>query len=279
MTLLEFAQKINLITEKSALKEAIVSFVNTPPGSIDINEENKIELFIDGISKDSFTSFGQNLGFCRNYCLEELNNEENREDIKYAQKITQAKDTLDTLSIIYQKVIEKKASEKNKCEDPYTLEQQRGVLRELVDETKKLKSDLDKANEDIKEANKSLDGKMFSLLTNTVAILGIFVAIAFTGLGTMSIFSNIDLKTAIQSTSAFVKNVFFILLVSTLVYNLLIVLVYFIYKLSRPMNKVTNSGDESTSFSVALPLKPFLWVDGCLSLLTIGALVASLFVQ
>lgn len=279
MTLLEFAQKINQITEKSALKEAIVSFVNTPPNSVIADEEKKIELFIDSISDDSFTSFGQNLGFCRNYCLEELNNEENREDIKYTQKITQAKNTLDTLSIIYQKVIEKRASKKSKCEDPYTLEQQRGVLRELVDETKKLKSDLDKANEEIKEANKSLDGKMFSLLTNTVAILGIFVAIAFTGLGTMSIFSNIDLKTAIQSTSAFVKNVFFILLVSTLVYNLLMVLVYFIYKLSRPINKVKNISEEPTSFSGDLPLKPFLWVDGGLALLTIGALVASFIVQ
>ena len=279
MTLLEFAQKINLITEKSALKEAIVCFVNTPPNMVVADEEKKIELFVDSISRDSFTSFGQNLGFCRNYCLEELNNDENREDIKYTQKITQAKDTLDTLAIIYQKVIEKRASEKSKCEDPYTLEQQRDVLRELVNETKKLQSDLDKANEDIKEANKSLDGKIFSLLTNTVAILGIFVAIAFTGLGTMSIFSNIDLKTAIQSTSAFVKNIFFILLVSTLVYNLLIVLVYFIYKLSRPMSNSTDTGEKQTAFSTSLPLRPFLWVDGGHALLTAGAFIASLFVQ
>lgn len=208
--------------------------------------------------------------------MEELSSEENREDIKYTQKITQAKRTLDILSMIYQKVIEKKDSEKSKCEDPYTLEQQRGVLRELVDETKKLKSDLDKANKEIEEANKSLDGKMFSLLTNTVAILGIFVAIAFTGLGAMSIFSNIDLKTSIESTEAFMKNVFFILLVSTMVYNLLIVLVYFIFKLSRPLNKISDASKAEESFNKTINLTRFFWVDGVLAALTISAFIMSL---
>lgn len=276
MTLLEFAQKINLIIEKSALKEAIVSFVNTPPSAITEIDEDKIELFIDAIPKEAFTSFGQNLGFCKKYCLDELDLEGKNGDDLYIQKLNIVKNELDNLSKIYQKIIDKRESEKPANEVPYTLEQQREVLKEMVSETKKLKTDVEKVNNELTDANKSLDGKMFSLLTNTVAILGIFVAIAFTGLGSMSIFSNIDLKMSLVSTEAFLKNIFFLLLVSTMVYNLLIVLVYFIFKLSRPLTKASNDSNSQSIFNETINLNRFFGIDGVLVALTIAAFVASL---
>ena len=278
MKLLDFAQKINTITEKSALKEAIVSFVNTPPSIMTEIEGSKIELFIDSISKEAFTSFGQNLGFCKKYCLDELDSEGKNGDNSYIQKLNAVKNELDNLLKIYQKIIDKRDGEKAECEVPYTLEQQRDVLKEMVSETKKLKNDVEKVNNEITDANKSLDGKMFSLLTNTVAILGIFVAIAFTGLGSMSIFSNIDLKTALISTDAFLKNIFFLLFVSTMVYNLLIVLIYFIFKLSRPLTKASNDSNSQSTFNETIKLNSFFGIDGVLVALTIAAFVASLIV-
>lgn len=270
MTLIQFATKLIYITEKSALKEAIVSFVNTPPTNED--DLDKLNDIIEAITDDGFTSFGQNLGFCKNYCIEELKKDANKDDKKYSEKLTLIKNLLDQLSKIYQNINEKRQLEKSQNND-YTIDQNKDVLREVKRQTQELKADIDKANRDIKKANESLDNKMFTLLLNTVAILGIFVAIAFAGFGITSLFSNIDFEQAFESQSNLVKTVFFLLMMATLSYNLLLMLVYFIYKLSRPLftrGYITDTDDKPQDrFMVTVKLPTFIVIDAILFIVTI----------
>lgn len=74
-----------------------------------------------------------------------------------------------------------------------------------------------------------LNSAYSSLLVNNISILGIFVAIAFAGFFTTSIFSQIK----IDFNEFFLVSVFSIILISFLVYNLLMVLFYFIYKINQ----------------------------------------------
>lgn len=274
MTLLHFAQSLNSITEKSALIAMIGSFVNDH--SVEKVDTQKLKAFIESILDDDFTSFGQNLGFCKSHCIEELGKESNKNDEDYCNKLTKVKQLLDELSKIYQDINEQREATKVQYDESYTLVQQKDVLRELKAQTKELKNDIDKANRDIIKANDSLDNKMFTLLINTVAILGIFVAIAFAGLGITSLFNNINFTEAFISQGNLVKSVFFLLLIATLSYNLLLLLVYFIYRLSRPLSEIdikTSKGKSQDRFTNTVKLTPFMWIDGIMSVFTIATFV------
>ena len=135
---------------------------------------------------------------------------------------------------------------------------------------KEIKNRISELNTTVRDANKLIDDKIFTLLLNTVAILGIFVAIAFTGFGVVSVFSSIDLNVSLTNVNAFFKNIFFLLLVALLSYNLLLLLVYFIFKLSRPIWPFTQplkdddadeQSEEQIGFKSAVNLKPFLIID------------------
>lgn len=280
MTSLEFATKLNSINGKSEILETIYAFINN------LSEEynkDEIKFFIENISEDKFTSFGNKLGFCRNHCIEELKKSDNEKETGYLQSLRKVEKLLFELSTVYQDVVTKRKETKETSSAVYVIRQNAAVLNEVNAKVAQFRQDLKEAKKDIKKANDSIDAstrnidnKIFSLLINTVAILGIFVAIAFTGFGVASIISNIDLKTALMSEEAFVKNVFFLLLVSSLLYNLLLLLVYFIFKLSRPLLKQKNSDirddleeQAEKSFRETINLLPFYIVDGALTLLTV----------
>ena len=278
MTLLQFAQRLNSLTERSSLIAAIGSFVDDH--SDEKVDNNKLKAYVNSIVEDDFTSFGQNLGFCKNHCLNELAKEENKDDADYYGKLTKVKQLLDELSKVYQNINDERTVAEAQSGESYTIDQQKDVLRELVFQTKQLKTEVDKANQDIDKANDSLDNKMFTLLINTVAILGIFVAIAFAGLGITSLFNALDFTTAFASKENFIRTVFFLFLVALLSYNLLLLLVYFIYKLSRPifMDSVeTKDEKNSKRFKDSIYLKPFFVVDGILFAVIIALFAWGIF--
>ena len=68
MNLIEFSIKLGSITSKSGIKAAICDFITNH--SIEYNKD-KIKEHISNLSIEAFTSYGNNLGICRNYCLEE----------------------------------------------------------------------------------------------------------------------------------------------------------------------------------------------------------------
>ncbi len=282
MTLLHFAQRLNSISERSALIATIVEFVNDH--SVDNIDEKKLKNFIETISDDDFTLFGQNLGFCRNYCSEELDKDSNKNEETYCNKLLKVSQALDELSKIYQSINVSREAQRPQCDESYTLTQQKEVLRELKLQTAQLKTDMVQAKQDIAKANDSLDSKIFSLLTNTVAILGIFVAIAFAGMGITSLFSDLDFAVAFASKENFIRTVFFLFLITFLSYNLLLLLVYFIFRLSRPIlasSEVKPEDDQdsnkSKKFMDSVRLTPFLWIDGIILFITILLFVCGLF--
>lgn len=112
----------------------------------------------------------------------------------------------------------------------------------------------------------------------------------------MNIFTNIDVATWMQGTESFVKNTFVLLATSLLAYNLLLLLIYFIYKLSRPLPStmffIFNQSDEKSnsqnimhsnekntenatsfkpeSFKNEIKLTPFVVIDVIMLVLTVA---------
>ncbi len=278
MTSLEFITKLNSVNEKSKILENVYIFINNFSG-----EYSKEEIcdFIEDLSEDNFTSFGNKLGLCRVHCLEELKKTDNESEAEYLQKLRTVEKTLSELSTIYQNVAAKIKEERNAKEaealsknvtdaikqNLAVIDEARTKIEDFRKDLKTAKEDIEKANNQIEDSQNTIDEKIFSLLINTVAILGIFVAIAFAGLGITSLFSDLDFATAFASKENFIRTVFFLFLVALLSYNLLLLLIYFIYKLSRPifMGTVeTTDNGNSQRFKDSIELKPFYVVDGIL---------------
>lgn len=277
MNVSNFVQKLNKASfEKEAISVVLHSYISSFSSEEEQFEET-CKQFIESIVDDSFSAFGSKLGTCRSLCQKEIDNIGDDPEEEYLKKLKSVADILAKLNSIFSEV----AGEKYKRPDNVsaTVAQHENSLKEIQGKIKSL-------NDDVSKANKLIDDKIFSLLINTVAILGIFVAIAFTGFGVMSIFSKLDIASASQSISAFIKNVFFILLIILGAYNLLLLLIYFIFKLSRPFPNNTGQvtdGELSTlgglSFSRAINLTPFLIIDAILLVLALVAFIASVNVK
>lgn len=270
----EFSVRLSLINEKSAIKALISEFINTHSSE---SPKEELKNFINGLIDNEFTSFGNKLGYCRNYCIEENKKEENKDEENYLTKIGEILDLLAIISEVYQEINTQREESKKISNEVAAISQQKDVLREINNKIKEFRSEIDLAKQEIKNANDSFNDRVFSLLTNTVAILGIFVTIAFAGLGVTSIFSNLDFTQAFSSRENLIKSVFFLFLTAMLSYNLLLLLVYFIYKLSHPV-VVTLDSDEtekrlSPNFSQTIDLTPFLWIDGIILILTIALFI------
>lgn len=195
------------------------------------------------------------------------NKDSNGEQNKgYIQKIESVKSFFEKLKATYYEIGKDAQTEKSSNSDATVIEQQNSIIKDINNKIIKL-------NEDVKKANEAIDSKVFSLFINTVAILGIFVAIAFAGFGVTSIFSNIDFATSFASISNFSKSIFVLCLVAWFSYNLLLLLVYFIYKLSRPFTKNTKKSNEKNDnteqFSNTIKLKPFVIIDVIMLILTV----------
>lgn len=276
MTLIQFADKLNNSSEKSAIKALICEFINN---HADQCKETDAKTFVDQLQDDRFTDFGNKLGYCRNYCRDELKNDDNKEEETYLVKLKKVSSLLELLSKVYQDVINLRKAAMVNANETAALSQQRGVLSELNEKIKSLKTEYDSIKTEIGNLTDSFNDKIFSVMINTVAILGIFVTIAFAGFGVATIFSNIDLKTALSSEEAFVKNVFYTLLTTCLSYNLLLLLIYFIFKISRPIFAATKDNrTDANSISQSVNIKSFIWIDIFLCMITIITLVICILV-
>lgn len=291
MTLLEYLQVLSVENEKSAINSAITGFIDNHENVLNEEElEEKLRDFIVHIPETSYTAFGSWLEYCRTYCQTEQASEEQENtansDTNYLQKILETLKLLNKVSTVYHQItIERKKNEsktESSADVNANLAQHRDVSKEILEDLRTQRADIERTKEEIKIINAAIDSKINDLLINTVAILGIFVAIAFVGIGVTSLFSSIDLKTALQSEEAFVKNITYLLLVASFSYNLLLLLVYFLFKLSRPLRSYVESNGKKESeekevseefssarFTQHIKLRPFIIIDIVLCSLTI----------
>lgn len=234
-----------------------------------VEDESSLKRYIKGIEDDKFTVFGNRLSICIEICQRKIDSFP--KDVKsisssYKQGTEKFRDALVNVS----KLIEEIGKEANlklanaKTAEETALEDNERKLEEL---NKKIKNLDDKVN----DADKKYDNKIFTLLINTVAILGIFVAIAFTGFGSVTIFSNLEMS----SEGPVVLNTFYILLIGTIIYNVLLMLIYFVFKICFYHLQNSENG-EKLRYSNVFNLTAFIWIDIALTALTIGFAIASI---
>ena len=278
MRLIEFINSLNEADFTVGSIEAICRIFIS-----DSTEENckfnkkEFNNFFDKLKEEQFSELEWKLNKCKDYCNKEQQISEKVKVAEYSLKLKRTIDAIDKIIEVFKSKFHNK--KESKTDHSYILEQHDAKLADI-------NSSITSLNGKVREATKSIDDKMFTLLINTVAILGIFVAIAFTGFGITAIFPKIDISIALLTTENLIKTIFFLLLVSLICYNLLLLLVYFIFRLSRPLyinlrkEKDENGNDidnlTENNFVGSINLIPFLVIDGALSLLTLFAFIFSL---
>lgn len=279
MSAYKFIEEIEKVKDTEEVLGLFRCYVSQIDNNID---KRKIKHFISDIKDENISTFGNSIGVCLKQCSLEKPNAEKYGNKNYLLQLNEFEKFLTTVSDIIKEIVlqRKGSSTQEKQSSTLTaIEQNKDVLAELNDRIGKTKEDIEQLDKEVKNSNRIIDDKIFSLIINTVAILGIFVAIAFTGFSVTSILSNIDVATTIGSEEAFMKLIFFLLVAALLSYNLLLLLVYFIFQLSRPimLNKNTlihnRPGVVFNSFKTNVTLKLFLWIDGIMALLAIALFI------
>ncbi len=126
--------------------------------------------------------------------------------------------------------------------------------KKLVEMQEKLESVTENIDKRLETADNKLENRTVSVLMNTVSILALFVAIAFAGFGTFSIFGEVSLDFA----ESYFKSITTLFVVALLTYNLILILLYFVCKIAlndgEKLEKVKLFGKE---FFKSL----FFWID------------------
>lgn len=141
------------------------------------------------------------------------------------------KQNLELIDSELQKALKKTMANTNA--DPSTLFE--SYSRKFEDFTKQL----DDLRNTVGNQTNNTDSKLFSTIINMIAILGIFVAISFAGFGSVSLASKIEINMAEEM----LKSTFYILILGLLIYNFLLLLIYFILKIvyaNLPSNNNKN---------------------------------------
>ncbi len=238
----------------------------------EVIDENVVKQFFSGIKDDKFSEFEEKLGRCLSKCRQDLKSSSSISSA-YNSKLQAVDNVISNLVSMYRDTYKQKFKKPDNVSA--TIAQHEDSLTEIREKIASLNTSVD-------NATKLIDEKSFTLLINTVAILGIFVAIAFTGFGISAIFPKIDIAVSLTSDEYFIKNIFYLLSVSLICYNLLLLLFFLIFKLSRPLfissSKDTESNENENSREVGyvklISFTPFFWIDGILAILTIVTFIA-----
>lgn len=268
MNVQEFIEKLIKIadTDPASIEDLYQHFLHDFDGGDldgeDLKEDDKerVRKRLKRLGNEASGSFEMKMERCLNICKAQKKKLSSKDESLYAKKVRKLYTLLRGIETVFHEVQEKRSTKNSNSE----------TTREQNDEyIKEIRVKLVELNNAVADANKLIDDKIFAMLINTVTILGIFVAIAFTGFSVTTLFSNIDFGQAVISQGNFIKSVFFLILVSWLSYNLLLLLIYFIYKLSRPL-KAPGENEAPESFRRAVKLKYFLWIDAGIFIVVIG---------
>lgn len=133
-------------------------------------------------------------------------------------------------------IIDNVGSKKTPQKDEDDLSAKATSLKSYDEKVKEIQKRLEPLEKKVERYEDHLNDKLFSLIINTVAILGIFVAVAFAGFGANTLFSKIQF----DASKNMVNNVFYLFLIALFVYNLLFLLFYCIFKIIERLSSKEN---------------------------------------
>lgn len=294
---MELKELIRKVDNLDAEKEAVSSFFqkcvkDAELCDIDVSNiaEDEIKQCVMLVDESRQTALGDKLSLLKAVAKEKVYNAEEfcaTDYIKQAKKILRI---IEKVIGIYTSAMKEVAELAKGSRESRQVDE--GDVSRLLIDVSSLKGDVNRLSgsiDNLEDKTKDFDSKVFQVLLNTIAILGIFVAIAFAGFGTVTIFTDIDIATWMQSKETFVKNTFVLLLTSLLSYNLLLLLVCFIYKLSILIpiynNALKNDKNKdnlkenslSSNFIRDMKLTPFVIIDLVMLVLVIGLFVWGVF--
>ena len=268
-----FIKKILSLKEEN-LKDDISDILER---AINSNSEYKADDIKKGLKEmpeEKESEFGNRLVLCKNICDRKLKN--SADDSSYLKKIQLFIKNLDLISDLLVEYVNEKGDEKDANSE--LLDEINGKnakkLAEISTKIKNLDLKVDRANEGI-------DNKFFSLLINTVAILGIFVAIAFAGFGTISFLPTISFIEMFVDVKTIIQGSFLIIVSGLVIYNLLLLAVYFIFQLSRPLlkNIINKNTNEEYSFKSSMNLIVFYIIDLVFFVISLGLFITCLCIS
>lgn len=253
----DFLSKLLLI-EESEIAEFLNIFVFSDSNTFD---EAQVKKFLSSLNSEGFTNIGSRLNTSIEECNKKIELYKKNNLADNTNKIDEFKSILNKTSRFISEIGKERDKKVAKQTSPIesALEDNEGKLLQL-------KEKIDKLEDRIATIDDKNDNKMFTLIINNIAILGIFVAVAFTGFGSVSIVSSIHLR----ASGDIFKNTYYILLMGFVVYNLLFLLIYFIFKIcSFNLQSKQTEIENKISFSKVMQLKPYLIIDVILMVATI----------
>ena len=149
-------------------------------------------------------------------------------------KLVLLKNNIATFHSVIEEVVQEKVPSSNE-ED---LSGKATSLKSFEEKSIELQGRLEKLAGRIEKYEGTLNDKLFSLIINTVAILGIFVAISFAGFGANTLFSQIVFDVSNDT----IMNTFYLFLTALFVYNLLFLLFYCIFKIIEKISSTKKIG-------------------------------------
>ena len=153
-------------------------------------------------------------------CLKYINDEEKHvKALSSNEAFTAFKTNLNTIDNELEDIV--KVSQEDTEPDYKTL------LDSYEKKIEDIKKQLNALETNVEHRSNNLDTKLFSVIINTIAILGIFVAIAIAGFGTVSIASNV----IIDLNGNILRSTYLVTLIGLIVYNFILLLMYFIIKI------------------------------------------------
>ena len=221
--------------------------------SVDFASEKKdICKFLRQANADgNLNNIGLALVKCIDYCNEKKESvpgsDSDADLIAFSTLLNQLYATIDEVS--------KQPDEEDSQQDLSDLTGIQTALKSYGEKIAEFQTKLQSVDNTIEKQNDAIDSKVFQLLVNTISVLGIFVAIAIVGFGGITITNNVDFSEDL------VRGVFSCLLTSTVVYNILFMLVYFLYSILRDFySKAQSAEGKSTTKGHSL-FKLFAWID------------------
>lgn len=277
--LLDLILAIN--TDTQSISAFIVKHLINNPHLFELEiEENAVNNYISKLDDSKKTSLGNRLSLLEDGCNEKIKLTKEVNSEEYTLKVNKSNQSIKKLIEFYDAEMKRESDNLAALKAERNSEQ--GDYERATQSINNIKADINRANGNIDDINSKIekqyeifDSKVFQVLINTVSLLGIFVAIAFAGFGTLTIFTNIDIATWMQSRESFIKNTFVLLATSFFAYNLLLLLIYFIYKLSRPLSIIKKNDGFSKEYisNNRVNLRPFLIIDIILFALNIGLFI------
>ena len=184
-----------------------------------------------------------------------------KDSVDFVAKLTTFKNNISEILKILEEVIKQKTVQSAEDDLSNSITTQLNSYDAKVNE---IRDSVNKLDEKVNRQADGLNDKLFSLILNTIAILGIFVAIAFAGFSAVSIFSELNIDTK----DSLLVNAFYLFLVCWFVYNLLFLLLYFVFRI------VQKVADSERNF-----MKEMIWfliIDAIILIITILLFIFSL---